>query len=98
MSGATDPGAAARHRGGLWPLIREERTAPAADLADLADEQWAAPSLCTGLAVREVPARLTAGPASAPCAGRPAWSAAGSTSTPRRPCGRPSSWAPRLPR
>ncbi|MEU5297344.1 maleylpyruvate isomerase family mycothiol-dependent enzyme [Streptomyces umbrinus] len=46
---------------GAWPLIRAERTALAADLADLTDEQWATPSLCTGLTVREVLAHLTAG-------------------------------------
>ncbi|MFH8501830.1 maleylpyruvate isomerase family mycothiol-dependent enzyme [Streptomyces flaveolus] len=45
----------------MWPLIRAERAALAADLADLTDEQWATPSLCTGLTVREVPAHLTAG-------------------------------------
>ncbi|MBL3669718.1 maleylpyruvate isomerase family mycothiol-dependent enzyme [Streptomyces sp. M2CJ-2] len=48
-------------RAGLWPLIRTERAALAADLADLSDEQWASPSLCSGLTVREVLAHLTAG-------------------------------------
>jgi uncharacterized protein (TIGR03083 family) len=42
-------------------LIHAERAALAADLADLTDEQWAAPSLCDGLTVREVLAHLTAG-------------------------------------
>ncbi|GHB38511.1 hypothetical protein GCM10010377_31580 [Streptomyces viridiviolaceus] len=42
-------------------MIRSERAALAADLADLTDEQWATPSLCTGLTVREVLAHLTAG-------------------------------------
>lgn len=46
---------------GVWPLIHTERAALAADLADLSDEQWATPSLCTGLSVREVLAHLTAG-------------------------------------
>ncbi|MGW2287170.1 maleylpyruvate isomerase family mycothiol-dependent enzyme [Streptomyces phaeochromogenes] len=46
---------------GVWPLIRAERTALAGDLADLTDEQWTTPSLCTGLTVREVLAHLTAG-------------------------------------
>ncbi|MFF5004794.1 maleylpyruvate isomerase family mycothiol-dependent enzyme [Streptomyces phaeochromogenes] len=46
---------------GVWPLIRAERTALAADLADLTDEQWTTPSLCTGLTVHEVLAHLTAG-------------------------------------
>ncbi|MFI1758451.1 maleylpyruvate isomerase family mycothiol-dependent enzyme [Streptomyces sp. NPDC020571] len=45
----------------LWLSIRTERAALAADLADLTDEQWATPSLCTGLTVREVLAHLTAG-------------------------------------
>lgn len=46
---------------GVWPLIRTERAALAADLADLTEEQWATPSLCAGLTVREVLAHLTAG-------------------------------------
>jgi uncharacterized protein (TIGR03083 family) len=45
----------------LWPLVHAERAALAADLADLTDEQWAMPSLCAGLTVREVLAHLTAG-------------------------------------
>ncbi|MFE2457449.1 maleylpyruvate isomerase family mycothiol-dependent enzyme [Streptomyces sp. NPDC059402] len=54
--------AAERTRGaGVWPLIHAERAALAADLAELTDEQWATPSLCTGLTVREVLAHLTAG-------------------------------------
>ncbi|MFF4763292.1 maleylpyruvate isomerase family mycothiol-dependent enzyme [Streptomyces sp. NPDC001292] len=59
----TDPELTAdRSRGiGVWPLIRTERAALAADLEDLTDEQWATPSLCTGLTVREVLAHLTAG-------------------------------------
>ncbi|MBO8201658.1 maleylpyruvate isomerase family mycothiol-dependent enzyme [Streptomyces smyrnaeus] len=59
----TDPEPAAdRSRGtGVWPLIRTERAALAADLEDLTDDQWAAPSLCTGLTVREVLAHMTAG-------------------------------------
>ncbi|MFI6520835.1 maleylpyruvate isomerase family mycothiol-dependent enzyme [Spirillospora sp. NPDC050679] len=48
-------------KSGVWPLIRTERAALAADLADLTDEQWAMPSLCAGLTVREVLAHLTAG-------------------------------------
>jgi uncharacterized protein (TIGR03083 family) len=44
-----------------WPLVHAERAALAADLAHLTDEQWATPSLCTGLTVREVLAHLTAG-------------------------------------
>jgi uncharacterized protein (TIGR03083 family) len=42
-------------------MIRAERAALAVDLADMTDEQWKAPSLCTGLTVREVLAHLTAG-------------------------------------
>ncbi|MPY59143.1 maleylpyruvate isomerase family mycothiol-dependent enzyme [Streptomyces spongiae] len=58
----TDPELTAdRSRGtGVWPLIHVERTALAADLADLTDEQWATSSLCTELTVREVLAHLTA--------------------------------------
>ncbi|CAM5722980.1 hypothetical protein SVIOM342S_06010 [Streptomyces violaceorubidus] len=50
-----------RRQAGVWPLIRTERAALASDLADLTDEQWATPSLCAGLTVREVLAHLTAG-------------------------------------
>jgi uncharacterized protein (TIGR03083 family) len=46
---------------GIWPLVHAERAALAADLADLTGEQWATPSLCTGLTVREVLAHLIAG-------------------------------------
>ncbi|WAP60484.1 maleylpyruvate isomerase family mycothiol-dependent enzyme [Streptomyces sp. S465] len=59
----TDPELAAgrSRRAGVWPLIHNERAALATDLADLSDEQWATPSLCSGLTVREVLAHLTAG-------------------------------------
>ncbi|MFI8186916.1 maleylpyruvate isomerase family mycothiol-dependent enzyme [Actinacidiphila glaucinigra] len=58
----TDPDLTAdQSRGtGVWPSIRTERAALAADLADLTDQRWATPSLCTGLTVREVLAHLTA--------------------------------------
>ncbi|MGW4586421.1 maleylpyruvate isomerase family mycothiol-dependent enzyme [Amycolatopsis thermoflava] len=46
--------------GNLWPLVHAERAALADDLADLTDKQWAMPSLCAGLSVREVLAHLTA--------------------------------------
>lgn len=46
--------------GDIWTLIHTERAALADDLADLTDEQWATPSLCAGLTVREVLAHLTA--------------------------------------
>ncbi|GAA3170095.1 MULTISPECIES: maleylpyruvate isomerase family mycothiol-dependent enzyme [Streptomyces] len=45
----------------IWPLIHAERAALAADLDGLTAEQWATPSLCAGLTVREVLAHLTAG-------------------------------------
>jgi uncharacterized protein (TIGR03083 family) len=44
----------------LWPLVHAERAALAEDLKNLADQQWATPSLCTALTVREVLAHLTA--------------------------------------
>jgi uncharacterized protein (TIGR03083 family) len=44
-----------------WSLVHAERAALAADLADLTDQQWATPSLCTGFSVRQVLAHLTAG-------------------------------------
>ena len=56
-----EPETARGHTIGIWPLVHAERAALAADLADLTDEQWATPSLCTGLTVREVLAHLTAG-------------------------------------
>ncbi|KAF3466147.1 maleylpyruvate isomerase family mycothiol-dependent enzyme [Streptomyces sp. Tu 3180] len=59
----TDPAVttARSRRTGDWPLVHAERAALAADLADITDEQWERPSLCTGLTVREVLAHLTAG-------------------------------------
>ncbi|GAA3759878.1 maleylpyruvate isomerase family mycothiol-dependent enzyme [Plantactinospora mayteni] len=45
----------------LWKLVYAERAALAADLTGLTDDQWATPSLCAGLSVREVLAHLTAG-------------------------------------
>ncbi|MEV3987026.1 maleylpyruvate isomerase family mycothiol-dependent enzyme [Nonomuraea sp. NPDC049758] len=59
----TDPKPNGRGSGAadIWPLVHAERAALAADLADLTDEQWATPSLCAGLTVREVLAHLTAG-------------------------------------
>jgi uncharacterized protein (TIGR03083 family) len=44
----------------LWSLIHAERTALAADLVELTDQQWATASLCDRLTVREVLAHLTA--------------------------------------
>ncbi len=46
-------------RADLWPLIHRERAALADDLSGLTEEQWATPSLCAGLTVREVLAHLT---------------------------------------
>ncbi len=62
----TDPAvtAARGRKTEAWPLIRAERSALAVDLAEMTDEQWETPSLCTGLTVREVVAHLTAGAAS----------------------------------
>lgn len=45
----------------LWSRVHVERVALAGDLAELTDERWSTPSLCTGLTVREVLAHLTAG-------------------------------------
>ncbi|ALV53852.1 maleylpyruvate isomerase family mycothiol-dependent enzyme [Streptomyces althioticus] len=45
----------------VWSMIRAERAALADDLAGLTAGQWATPSLCDGLTVREVLAHLTAG-------------------------------------
>ncbi|WP_425470424.1 maleylpyruvate isomerase family mycothiol-dependent enzyme [Streptomyces diacarni] len=45
----------------MWAMVHAERAALAADLAELSDDQWLTPSLCTGLTVREVLAHLTAG-------------------------------------
>jgi uncharacterized protein (TIGR03083 family) len=45
---------------GTWSLVHAERAALAGDLANLTGEQWATPSLCAGLTVREVLAHLTA--------------------------------------
>jgi uncharacterized protein (TIGR03083 family) len=43
-----------------WPLIHAERSALAADLASLTDQQWATPSLCTAWTVRDVLGHMTA--------------------------------------
>jgi uncharacterized protein (TIGR03083 family) len=56
---------------GTWSLAHAERAALAADLAELTDEQWATPSLCTGFSVRQVLAHLTDGQASIPRGGWP---------------------------
>ncbi|MFI8308079.1 maleylpyruvate isomerase family mycothiol-dependent enzyme [Streptomyces sp. NPDC085927] len=58
----TDPNMTADRDGatGVWPSIRAERAALAADLGDLTTDEWATPSLCSGLTVREVLAHLTA--------------------------------------
>jgi uncharacterized protein (TIGR03083 family) len=46
---------------GTWSLIHAERTALAADLAELTEQRWATQSLCNRFTVREVLAHLTAG-------------------------------------
>ena len=58
----TDPHMTAdRDRGTeVWSSIHAERAALAADLGDLTTDEWATPSLCSGLTVREVLAHLTA--------------------------------------
>lgn len=48
-------------RPGHWSLIHTERTALAADLAELPEGRWTTPSLCDQFTVREVLAHLTAG-------------------------------------
>jgi uncharacterized protein (TIGR03083 family) len=50
-----------QHASDIWSLVHAERAALAADLANLTDEQWATPSLCTGFSVRQVLAHMTAG-------------------------------------
>jgi uncharacterized protein (TIGR03083 family) len=55
-----EPTADLQHITGTWPLVHAERAALAADFANLTDKQWATPSLCAGLTVREVLAHLTA--------------------------------------
>lgn len=47
-------------RADIWAAIHTERAALADDLADLTDDQWAAPSLCGEWTVEEVLAHLTA--------------------------------------
>ena len=43
----------------IWPVVHTERRALAADLQDLSAEDWAAPSLCSDWAVRDVLAHMT---------------------------------------
>jgi uncharacterized protein (TIGR03083 family) len=56
-----EPEASPDHASGIWSLVHAERAALAADLADLTDQQWMTPSLCTEFTVRQVVAHLTAG-------------------------------------
>jgi uncharacterized protein (TIGR03083 family) len=56
-----EPETPLRNAAGVWLLVHAERAALAADLADLTDDQWATPSLCGGLTVREVLAHMIAG-------------------------------------
>lgn len=51
---------AAGTRASLWSLVHAERAALAEDLAGLAAERWATPSLCGRWTVEEVVAHLTA--------------------------------------
>ena len=48
-----EPDTTVHRAAGIWPLVHAERAALAADLTELTGEQWATPSLCTGLTVRE---------------------------------------------
>jgi uncharacterized protein (TIGR03083 family) len=43
----------------LWTTVADVRGALADDLADLSDQQWETPSLCTGWSVRQVLAHQT---------------------------------------
>jgi uncharacterized protein (TIGR03083 family) len=43
----------------IWPVIRDERKALAADLRDRTGEEWATPSLCGQWTVRDVLAHMT---------------------------------------
>jgi uncharacterized protein (TIGR03083 family) len=56
-----EPATSLQQASSTWSLVHAERAALAADLADLTDQQWATPSLCTGFTVRQVLAHLTAG-------------------------------------
>ncbi|WP_170856920.1 maleylpyruvate isomerase family mycothiol-dependent enzyme [Geodermatophilus africanus] len=49
-----------------WQAVAAERAALVADLGDLGEADWRAPSLCDGLDVEEVVAHLTAGASSGP--------------------------------
>jgi uncharacterized protein (TIGR03083 family) len=44
----------------IWPVVHAERTALAADLTGLTEEQWSHPSLCGRWTVRDVLAHMTA--------------------------------------
>ena len=44
----------------IWPVVRDERAALAADLAPISEQQWATPSLCNDWTVRDVLAHMTA--------------------------------------
>jgi uncharacterized protein (TIGR03083 family) len=44
----------------IWPVVRDERSALAADLAPLSEQQWSTPSLCNDWTVQDVLAHMTA--------------------------------------
>ena len=44
----------------IWPVVHAERKTLASDLADLPEDQWSTPSLCTEWTVRDVLAHMTA--------------------------------------
>ena len=44
----------------IWPVVRDERSALAADLAPLSEQQSTTPSLCSDWTVQDVLAHMTA--------------------------------------
>ena len=44
----------------IWPVVRDERSALAADLASLSEREWSTPSLCNDWTVEDVLAHMTA--------------------------------------
>ena len=44
----------------IWPVVHDERSALAADLASLSEQQWTTPSLCSDWTVQDVLAPMTA--------------------------------------
>lgn len=44
----------------IWPVVHDERSALAAELASLSEQQWTTPSLCSDWTVQDVLAHMTA--------------------------------------